>query len=151
MAETEDGETAIDSQKAYDIIEQNDILNSYDTKANNLLLGEMERCVDDRVDFETKKIIAHHGKDMATSAAIETFSSAMYRLNDLLNTAITQLEKNGTKLFRNLTPKKMSKWANDIAAQYLGILRADGGTTADFGGNEKNDFEIVKPVKPDEV
>ena len=124
--ENEDGETVIDFQGAYDLIEENDILNLYDLKMNNLVLGEMELYVNNRVDFETKMFLAYIGGGV-TGEAIENVSLMVKNINRLLDTAVTQLEKNGDKLFKKLTPKNISKWVNTLSEKYLETLKDNGG------------------------
>ena len=124
----ENGETHIDSQAAYEIIQELDILGRYDAQANNLLLGELERYVNDRYEFEKQKLIAFAGASSASSEAIENFNALLYKGIELLDIAANQLEKNGNKLFGKLTEKNIKTWINDLQKMALKAMSKDADT-----------------------
>jgi hypothetical protein len=65
-----------------------------------------------QVDFEVRKLIAYSGQSTVTDTAIENLNVLTTKGLELVEIAAKQLEKNGDKLFGNLTAKNMNKWAS---------------------------------------
>ena len=107
-----DDDLVIDMQSSYDIIKSLDLINKYKNNcaALNNLYCELEKYVKDRMDYEKQKLIAYASNDNASADAVNTFSTAFYSLDKLINVAMNQLNKNGNKLFKKLTDKNISKW-----------------------------------------
>ena len=98
-----DGDSVIDTQSSYDIIKGLDFIKKYKDKgtAINNLYNELEKYVKDRMDYEKQKLIAYASNDNASSEAINTFSTAFYNLDKLINVAMNQLDKTEINYLRN--------------------------------------------------
>ena len=120
-----DDEFVIDTQSSYDIIQSLDFINKYMNTSGNHLYCELREYVKDRMDFEKQKLIAFASLDNAPTEAIKTFSSTFYRLDKLINVTMSQLEKNGNKLFKKLTDKNIDKWIVKFAESYKKTIPND--------------------------
>lgn len=110
----------IDSEKTYSIAVALNLVN------NIMMLPiavQLKEYIDKQIEFKNKKLIAYAGIANANEDAINTFSEVMYKGIDLLNMAISQLEKNGNKLFKVLTTKKINGFINGLQKTIVDSLK----------------------------
>lgn len=115
VATNDDG--SVDLQKTYEIAVAlgfvDEEFNTLSERYRNSMTDRLDRYVREGIEFQNKKLIAFAGASSASDEAIEAVSTAAYKLTELFNTAIEQLEKNGNKLFKGLTKKNISDgWKN---------------------------------------
>lgn len=114
----EDGDTdkvemqsVIDTEKAYSIAR---ILDINSIIEDNPEVVKLRKYVDDKIEYHNRQLIAYAGLSTATDEAIENFSDAMIKIAELADVGMSQLEKNGNKLFKNLTKKKIDSVIDTI-------------------------------------
>jgi|GEM_PF-3553335 len=77
-------------------------------------ISELEMCIKQEIDFKNQKLIALYASSSATDEAIESFSAVMHKGLELIEVGIEQLDKNGNRLFKSLTPKKINQWLDGL-------------------------------------
>ena len=113
-----DGTAVIDSERAYAIAESLKLRDKIMSLPTAL---QMMSYIQKQIDFENAKLIAYYGQDSANKDAIESFAYAMDRLGGVLNTLASQIEINGNKISKNITPKNIHKLINGLQKILSGI------------------------------
>ena len=107
----EDGKLVIDTQQVVDIIAQSgEIIKNFNLK----YMSDLRACVTDAIDFEKQKVLAIYSSSNATDDAINTVSALAYKLIELAEKAIVWVDKNGEKLTKILSKKRINELISSI-------------------------------------
>jgi len=115
----------VDNELAYNIMRSLNIIHRacMESRSIETLVDELQQYIKDRIEFQNARLIAYAGVSDANSTAIEAVSSVMYKIDDLLNAAIDLLQKNGNKIAKNLTSKKINKWVEELQTKVVDSLK----------------------------
>ena len=108
----------------YDIIKpMNLIAKAIDV--NNILgtyIHNLNHEIDKNIEFKKQKIVALYAQSSANSEAIEAFKNCLEKATDLVETTNKFVEKNGTKLSKHLTAKRLDSWFEQIKTLFTNTI-----------------------------
>ena len=116
-------ELVVDVDAAYEIAKILDF-ERYCFDEDISIYSWLQDIIYEQIDFQNKKRLAIIGSYDASTEALEAVSNAAYMIQDVAKAVLELVEKNGNKISKVLTNKKINSFINDIQKQVADSILA---------------------------
>lgn len=133
-----DGKETVDSESLYETLKVLNLIKRAEAESATIteLLCNLWRYINKVVEYKNQQYIACMSS--ASDETLNTLNTVIHRGVDFLDMLINQLEKNGNKLFKNLTQKNMNAWVNNLQQAFIKSAKQKDGYAVMNHGTNKN-------------